>query len=754
MPLVTNGTMPKYILPPTEVIGALHHLKELADKAHSIDETNFDKDLHSKVIRSAVYLAYQLDPSPDKLQNVLDVFMLPGPLFSSCFSIFQKGYIKSSSLSSVELVNRLLMMPFILHATAYQRFATADINTLVLHATNPNRKDKIFDDEDKSKLALKVLNASEFLFQAYQCCLTFGITDKVFNALIADCQVDTKRMQRSDILSSLHTLLSFFSTSVAEAVQKQAVAKKLAIVTPDHTDKRQLIAAIKLNLMKDLLGLLVRFGFFPLLAPEEYEHKFSKQFTKLLRKSDQHPTPDNQKRALVRKYIMKMLIGVMNPHEISPYIDDLVESVSNTNHQLPMFYIGYIGLFLRAVAFEPGYITLQGGRLIKNHSVGSGSGTQGPSKQSKRSSIGKHEIRFWCEYSDKRTDDEIGAQDEVHRMIQVKLADEFEQFSLQNRTDVETNPLKMATHFFVDCHTGGWVPPYSYGLPFSLDHHHKRHDIFYDSKAPNARMSCLRQHFNILRRHPEHHGISDEADQQLLNQIADLLTKVTLFGAPGVDIDEMFENVNDSLFTQINHGLVEEERSDFDSPKKECKKKRKTKSSLGSGKRNKRTKVSTTPAPAAATTSATAPTMTDDIECNVNDPIFGKYLHLLGIDDEGTFDPPPKAYPGTAATTASAPTKTMRNCKLFSERDYTTESDATDPTASAPTKTVDPPGVDPMEVDPMDPLPLNATQSEYSLDLDQDQDFEILRLFEDNEALSELEDATDPLLFLPMVPVH
>ena len=52
-------------------------------------------------------------------------------------------------------------------------------------------------------------------------------------------------------------------------------------------------------------------------------------------------------------------------------------------------------------------------------------------------------------------------------------------------------------------------------------------------------------------------------------------------------------------------------------------------------------------------------------------------------------------------------------------------------------------------VDPMDPIPLNAIQSdEHSLDL------ELLSLLEDDELFLDLDEETDPLLCLPMVPVH
>lgn len=616
MPETINGMLPKFALhAPKSLMSCFSRLKKLGNEAQHIDGDKYDtyKDLQISLSGSQLFQEYLRVPSPQKLQKVLQHLNLRGVVYSRDYIVFQRGFVNNSH--SVVSTNRYLVMPFIVHSFAYEcnHLSEFDTKALIRHATSSKPSDKtdletlfLGTDEEKhtkAKHASKVLKASEFVLEAFQCSLMFGITDEVFSSLEKQFH-SGKNDRRVDIMNNLHELLSFFSEVVADSVLQQAVSTNMCAVSSDRTDRKHLMAAIRVNMMEQLLHLITTFTLKPsLLAREQYEHQYSNHFFELLKISNDKASPENKKRSSVREYIINMLKegGFVRVHEISAYLSTLVECVSGRSSQLPMFYLGYIGLVLQAIVSQPQCSTLNGGLLCKNYT------------SNKR-------IKFWDSFPAGKEDEERGVFDEVQ--IKGIYAAKIRQFALRERNGVTTNPLLIGGQFFRKKDDMEGFPTESSNLLFSLDHDSDS-GIFAGGGSlctPKDRLRCLNRHLKILSKHPEEHGISADDVPEIIHLLTKL-TKVRLFAT---------DNEHDpSVYTQLNLKEKSQEWSRYD-PFADAHFAKEEKPNSGTGKKNKRKLASKVVVARKKKAKASTRRMTEDLDIEDDDGgDFNTYLQNI-----------------------------------------------------------------------------------------------------------------------------
>ena len=639
----------------------------LGAKSHHVNQAEFSKeDLHSKLLKSVVFTQYRLKPSLENLNKVLEHLELDGLPYSTSFEMFQNGCAHPKH--SLEQLHRYLLMPFIVHAFAHEsvHVRNEDIYTLILYATTiTTSKEKMFgnkkSDKEKAKQAAKVLDVCDFMFEAFQCSLIFGCVDEVFSTFKKEFETG-KNATRFDIVEHLKFLLEFFTNMVVDSVQKQAVSSKIGAKSPDRTKLGVLSEGIKMNLLRELLQLITHFGLRPtLLTEDDYSHQFSSHFWLLLQKCGVHPTVENMKRTSVSKYIIKMLTegGYLRFHEISQHMKGLVDSVVQKRHQLPMFYMAYIGLVLNSVAFQPGCTTLNGGLLEKNHNSAC------------------HDIKL-CnpQYSDTRMDEEKDVPDEMHKMLDVSNASSFEQLGVRRRDDIESRILHVAVDFFVptkndDLDSGDKT------LPFSLDHHHQQKNILFGGCSPGDRMSTILEHVEILLQDPNIHGVTEEQVKALRKVI--MIGGNYPRGARGIDHSVLHSASNVAATSKQWRHFDKYVRSKNDESE-DSKKKRKKQSSSSEGeeerkikkakatrtkrksqarneRKNKKAKATSTKRESSAsvsvtTATATAPVKTldncrDFYDSDPGDPAFQEWLQNFDYNSVEALSPSPTVAVGS-----------------------------------------------------------------------------------------------------------
>ena len=658
MPNITTGMMPRHIKPPCSVHACCSTLVTLGAKSRHVNQAEFSKkDLHSKLLKSVVYTQYRLEPSLENLNKVLKHLELDGLPYSTSFEIFQ------NPKHSLEQLQRYLLMPFIVYAFAHEsvRVQDKDIYTLILYATTiTTSKEKMFgnkkSDKEKAEQAAKVLDVCDFIFEAFQCSLIFGCVDQVFTTFEEEFE-SGKNVARFEIVNHLKFLLEFYTSMVVDSVQKQAVASKIDAKSGDKTKLGVLSEGIKINLLRELLQLITHFGLRPnLLTEDDYSHQFSSHFWLLLQKCGVPPSVENMKRSSVKNYIIKMLTegGYLRYHEISQHVEGLVDCVVHKHHQLPMFYLAYMGLVLNSVAFQPGCTTLNGGHLQKNHNSAC------------------HDIKL-CkpQFSDTRLDGDKELPDEMHKMLDVSNVSSFEQLGVRRRDDIETRNLHVAVNFFVptkncDLDSGDKT------LPFSLDHHRQRKNMLFGGCSPEERMSTILEHVEVLLQDPNIHNVTEE--QVIALRRVQMIGGNYPHGARGIDhsvlhsasnvaatskqwrhFDEYVRSKNDE-YEDSKEKRKKQSSSEGEEEKKIKKAKatrtKKQSSSEGEEERkNKKPRATRTKRKSSAT-SATA-TALDDKRKN----------------KKAKATPTKRESHASVTATAAAPVKTLENCRDFYDSD-------------------------------------------------------------------------------------
>ena len=675
MPEIMNGMHPKFALhPPDSLMSGLTRLKNLGNEAEHIDGDKYNtyKNLQKTLLDSQLFQDYLQVPSPQRLQKLLRHLNLTGVVYSRDYLVFQGGFVNDSH--SVVSTNRYLVMPIIVHAFASEckHLDKFDTRALIRHATITNPSDKtdlealfLGTDEEKQKKAehaLKLLKASDFVLEAFQCSLMFGITDEVFSSLEKQFRSGYNDT-RVDIMNSLHELLSFFSEVVADSVRQQAVSTNMCAVSSDRTDRKHLTAAIRVNMMEQLLHLITTFTLKPsVLAREEFKHQYSNHFFELLKISKDKPTPENKKRSHVREYIINMLKegGLTRVHEISAYLSTLVECVSGRSSQLPMFYLGYIGLVLQAVVSQQKCSTLNGGLVCKNFTS-------------------NHRIKFLDSFPDGKEDEEKGGFDEVQ--IRGKYAEKIRQFAIWERNDVITDPLVIGGQFFQmkeDDMEG--LPTDSSNLLFSLDHNSDSGILAGGGSfcTPEDRLGCLNQHLTILSKHPELHGIKAEDVPEIIHLLRKL-TKVRLF-ATGNEHDPC-------VYTQLNLKEKRREWSLYDSVADAHVAKEEKPENSGTGEKNKRKRASKVVVASKKKAKATTRWMEEDLDMEDDDlGDFSTFLqNVVGQHDPivAAVSPSPSDDEHGGDTTADS-TEAVENLQISSgTRESSSDSRAEVPSEPA-----------------------------------------------------------------------
>ena len=204
----------------------------------------------------------------------------------------------------------------------------------------------LFGDEDEGDRAKAlVFWAARFFLDCIEAAEVFGLLDALINILLT--AKNSSNFELVEVLASLGYQISLCSRLLAIKAQETSVGKQRSsslMVTSDRTPSHMIFLGVKIRLMRDLLRLLSRTGFFPSTSFSPAARQYSNEFI------DMFDADDEVNNVELKSYLLLMCkdCDVRNQDAIAEgLLSSCWSGYRNKSMVFPVFHAAYIGLLMK-----------------------------------------------------------------------------------------------------------------------------------------------------------------------------------------------------------------------------------------------------------------------------------------------------------------------------------------------------------------------------------------------------------------------
>ena len=233
-----------------------------------------------------------------------------------------------------------------------KEFTAKDIDDMVAKVLKDGEKpDSIIkfhlfgNETEENRDKALVFWAARFLLDCIEASEVFGLLDALINVLLTAKEFDN--VEFVEVLAALGFQVSLCSRLVAIKAQEKSVGKQLSsslMITSDRTPTNLIFLGVKVQLMKDLLRLLSRTGFFPSTSFTPAAQQYSNEFIELFGPED-----------LVDKMILRAYLILMCQFCDVRNRDGIADSLfcscwsdhGNKSLVLPVFHAAWFGMVMK-----------------------------------------------------------------------------------------------------------------------------------------------------------------------------------------------------------------------------------------------------------------------------------------------------------------------------------------------------------------------------------------------------------------------